>query len=287
MPLPACVQPKPVEDKKVTAQLLSCLHSEGFDVGGAVVDEFDLILAKGKAAANANPAYVDIDGEVLDANDPNAVPLETNVAEVCGSSNARQEKRSYGVYEWKLEAKYFVRDELPFSAIRHVRTAADLDRHLASLITAINNSSTMLFPCGVDTEGKGATAQFSIRVDGYNGKANLVVQLQSLRGNVLKDGVPPKLVEFFLHPKIVFIGKEVADDVRVIAQLLLVPAESCRQLRYVELDQVYNFAFNYAQSGKRLFQWIKTMPTRFEGPLGKPGLKSIHNFAKPTHILPK
>ena len=84
----------------------------------------------------------------------------------------------------------------------------------------------------------------------------------------------------------VFVGKSVKADLVELAGLLQIPNEFWRRVKYVELDEVFNFAYNFSKSETGLLNWVKCMPEKTD-PLGKPGLKEIHAFAKPAFVLGK
>ena len=274
-----------VEDKEATAHLLAGLEMDGYDV--SVVTN----IHKGSGSAQAHPILVD--REHWESKDPRVVPLLTDLSKVKSNSD-RGDRIKYNEFEFQEEGKYYERETLEGRTFVQIRSADDVDHHLAPMIDIVKSSLFPLVVCGYDTEGKSATMQISVRIEGHFGpgkpyEKNAVVHLKSDSGrHCLAEGVPVKLLEFFTMEKFVFVGKAVKDDVVAVATLLKVPADTLQRLKYIELDQVFSVAYNYSRSEAKLLNWVKHMPKKSGlGPLGLPGLKNIHCFAKPTHVLGK
>ena len=280
------VKPALAEDKEATAHLLAGLELDGYDISAA-----SRFSEKGPGGAQPHPILVD--REMWESKDPSIVPLLTDVSKVKSSSD-RGDKMRQNEFEFREEENYYERETLEGRSFVQIRSPDDIDRHLEPLMDVIKNSVLPLVACGYDTEGKSATMQIAVRMEGPFGgtkpfERNALIHLKSESGrHCLAKGIPAKLVEFFTMEKIVFVGKSVKDDIITIAKLLKVPGVILQQLKYVELDQVFNFAYNYSRSEAKLLNWVKNMPKKSGlGPLGLPGLKNIHSFAKPTHVLGK
>jgi len=241
--------------------------------------------------------FVEIDNDLWVDKDPNKVPLLTHVKELPGRGPKKTKKTD--AYRWfdfehKEEAKYFQRPYIPVEKIVHVRTHAEVNSHFSEMIAAVKGCGKPLVAVGFDTEGQDATAQFYLRIEKHLGKdetyeKSVVVQLSSARKGcyVFSRGKPEKLIEFMEEGNLVFIGKNIEKDLNDFSKKLQLPDSSCQRLKYVEVDQLFEMAYNYARSPARLVRWLIEMDELDVNPLGKLSLKHLYAFGRPGWILGK
>ena len=230
-------------------------------------------------------------------DDPAKVPLLTSVTSFTGpvgKGTKNTDRKIYADFEFKEEAKYFKRPHHPFSETVHVRSHGEVDRHFSEMMAAVERCGKPLVAVGFDTEGKDATAQFALVIDdcfakGKTFKKHVVVQLRSSKKGccVCDDGVPGKLIEFMQLKSLVFVGKDIMKDVEDMMKGLGLSVDDCQSLKYIELDQLFDTAYNYAMGPHSLLRWLNEMQEYDVNPLGKLSLKHLYAFGRPGWMLGK
>ena len=201
---------------------------------------------------------VRIDTDLLDDERKDIVSLDTDISKLPKHRgkfrNANTDADRYNVFEMAQERKHYEVISLPPSGITTVSNHAMAEEQCREMIYKINEVEELVY-CGFDTEGDGAnTFQTSILLHGDDKarkyERNILFQMKvadsvkEKTAHILKDGVPPAMFEFFTHPRVVFVGKEIRKDIRDAAAVLGIDEKARGEMKYVELDQVFRFIFN-------------------------------------------
>ena len=239
-----------------------------------------------------------------DGPDICAVPLETDFADLPPYEGQRYEladKIYWNDYEEKLEDEYF--DPLTLASTKQtvVDCPTEAVRYSLSMAKVLDDCPFEHVYMGFDSEKEGATFQTSIYLNGFPSEGkdyerHILWQMRTYenrRPNILKKGVPPAVVKFFCHPRLVFVGKLIRDDMHHLVSYLKINDETARKFKTVELDQLYGFFFtlcyspNYAMRYLTATQSCTKVMKQFWSVICPAGLKSICRLAWPKSTLKK
>ena len=251
-----------------------------------------------------NIHIVEIDDDLAKSY-PDLPPLETNLDELpppwSGDQNEFSDKRRYNKFEVKFEQRYFERIRLSADRRTVIRCHRDVDDAVKEMTDAINKSGLKEVLVGLDSEKELSTLQTSICIPNYPKKGrkfekNILFQIRSVRDisrNIFKEGVPTSLRNFLRDPRLIFIGKAIKGDIKYLEEAFKYDRKTMDKMKYIELDQVYNFVFNllwhpdYARLFLQANHDVDRQVNTYWSILGNVSLKTIVMFAFRGKIISK
>ena len=258
-------------------------------------------MPRKQAPKSDEPVVIKVEDDLWDGSEENVVPFETDLKALRPRRNKdvkdkNEDECRYNEYEFKQELKYFDLIRLPRNQRTLIRTRAGAIACCDEILAKVEKSKDPFIYVGLDSEGNCDTIQTSIKLrydDGTTYEKHALWLLKSVRkGNtfILSDGSPPPLITFLTNPRLVFIGKDIEKEIRIICAALKILPEKRDLIQYIELDQLYMFAYNATISlplARRCITTDAQATTPYRSPLCPASLKQICHMAWPPKTLKK
>ena len=246
-----------------------------------------------------------LQSDLLDDKDKDAVPLKTDLSALPPHQGPSErtptiDAERYNAYECDLEAQVFSVIRLSESRMTHIREHEAANLVCVEMMEVMEKCDDSVM-CGFDTERDGCTFQTSIKIPNAMGRGkhyekNILFQMKTYKNqgtNILQGGIPTKMRQFFSHPKLVFVGKKIRDDVITAISMLEIDVEAMNKMRYLEMDQLFTFAYNLIKSPMRARGFMEANQNKkdevdpYYSVMCPAGLKTLSRLARPSTTLEK
>ena len=232
--------------------------------------------------------------------------LETNYDDLCPlrpgePQNLFTDMRRFSDHMDHINKRFYTYLRVPPERQTVIRDLKRLKEEAKELFEVLDQSGKKQIPVGLDTEKNLSTLQFSFFLRDHYGQGkhyekNLFLHLKTARAgrrNILQGNDKSLIIKIITDARFVFIAKNARKEIGEICQFLGIADEVRDKIKYIEVDEIYNFVFNLLWSPERAHSFLQTdhlnkkIEKVYWSCLGDIGLKTFVQLCYEGYTIPK